>query len=90
MDEARLLGIFKKYAGLRGYLLTSDHEHLQYLIKGQLINEARYGYRYCTCKVRTGDKVKDARVICPCSTHREEIEETGQCWCGLFFKNHDG
>ncbi|MFQ6074851.1 MAG: ferredoxin-thioredoxin reductase catalytic domain-containing protein [Candidatus Bathyarchaeia archaeon] len=86
MDEKRLLEIYKRYAKTKGYRLNPDQDAINMLIEGQLNNEMKYGYRYCTCKVRTGDEVRDAKIICPCATHTEEIEEMGRCWCGLFLK----
>ncbi|MBU4204618.1 ferredoxin:thioredoxin reductase, partial [Patescibacteria group bacterium] len=32
----------------------------------------------------TGDKEADAKNICPCYYHLNEIKKNGQCFCGLF------
>lgn len=86
MDEERLLNNYRRYAELKGYRLNPDPDIVNMLIRGQLKIEMKHGYRYCTCKVRIGDKAQDARIICPCVDHPEEIEEMGQCWCGLFLR----
>lgn len=44
---------------------------------------------YCPCKVAIWKKTKPEeldKIICPCSEHLKEIEETGHCHCFLFVK----
>lgn len=84
MDTEKLRELMKKYAESKGFKLNPDGEVVNFIIKGLLKNEARYGYRYCPCRVVTGDRAKDAKLICPCAYHRGEIERMGHCHCGLF------
>lgn len=86
MNEKQLEKIYRKYAESQGWKLNPDKKVLSKLLRGQLENERKYGYRFCTCKIRTGDFEKDKNIICPCKDHRKEIKKLGRCWCGLFVK----
>ncbi|MDR0362340.1 MAG: ferredoxin:thioredoxin reductase [Planctomycetota bacterium] len=44
----------------------------------------KFGEYYCPCRVVSGDKERDAKIICPCVYHVEEIAERGFCHCRLF------
>ncbi|MGR3220281.1 MAG: ferredoxin-thioredoxin reductase catalytic domain-containing protein [Candidatus Anammoxibacter sp.] len=44
----------------------------------------KYGFDYCPCRIVTGDKEKDDKIICPCVYHEEEIKRDGKCHCDLF------
>lgn len=43
---------------------------------------------YCPCKGArlTGDKEKDAFLLCPCTEHHQEIKDNGKCCCNLYLK----
>jgi ferredoxin-thioredoxin reductase catalytic subunit len=86
MNEKELEEIYRKYAESQGFKLNPDKKFLSKLLKGQLENERKHGYRYCTCKARTGDLKIDKDIICPCKAHKDEIKKMGRCWCGLFLK----
>ena len=49
-------------------------------------NTKEKGFAYCPCKPLTSDSEANKKIICPCSTHKEEIEKDGHCHCYLFFK----
>lgn len=49
-----------------GYHLNPDAEHTFDLIRGLIINERRYGYLACPCRLATGEKETDLDIICPC------------------------
>ena len=74
------------YAEENGFKLNPDKEIVQRLMKGLLENEKKYGQRYCPCRRITGNKEVDAKSVCPCYYHRDEIEKDGRCLCGLFVK----
>ena len=84
MDTEKLKELMKKYAESQGFKLNMDEEVVNSVIKGLLENEARHGYRYCPCRVLTGDRPRDAKLICPCVYHKDEIGSMGHCHCGLF------
>ena len=84
MNAEQLLELSKKYADKQGFQLQPDKEFLNELVKGLLENEKNFGFRFCPCRAITGDKIKDAKIICPCVYHKDEIRTTGHCHCGLF------
>ncbi|MDP1086193.1 ferredoxin-thioredoxin reductase catalytic domain-containing protein, partial [Klebsiella pneumoniae] len=50
----------------RGYYFNPDESFTLDLLEGLLVNEERYGYRACPCRLATGDREKDLDIICPC------------------------
>lgn len=84
MNAEQLIEIFRKYAEKQGFQLQPDEELLGGIIQGLLENEKKFGHRYCPCRAITGDRLRDARIICPCAYHKEEIRTMGHCLCGLF------
>jgi len=67
-----------------GYHLNPDEEHIKELIKGLLINERRYGYWACPCRLATGIKEEDLDIICPCDYRDQDLDEYGTCYCALY------
>ncbi|MDI6819660.1 MAG: ferredoxin-thioredoxin reductase catalytic domain-containing protein [Candidatus Hodarchaeaceae archaeon] len=84
MNAEQLLSALRKYAESQGFEINPDEKIVDFVIQGLLKNEEKFGYRYCPCRVVTGDKKQDARIICPCVYHKEEIRSMGRCHCGLF------
>lgn len=74
------------YSEKRGYRLNPDSEKVNDLIREMAENQVEFGARYCPCMTKrlTGDKKADAKRICPCAWHKEDIERFGTCYCGLF------
>lgn len=87
-DEAkkRLRHGSEKYAQRAGYRLNPDGEVVETIISGLAKNRFKYGRAYCPCFFVSGDPEEDRKLICPCQYHREDIEKTGKCHCGLFVK----
>jgi ferredoxin-thioredoxin reductase catalytic chain len=67
-----------------GYHLNPDREVTWDLVKGLLINEQRYGYWACPCRLATGDKQKDLDIICPCDYRDPDLVDWGSCYCSLY------
>jgi len=67
-----------------GYNLNSDIEFTKQLIKSLLINENRYGYWACPCRLATGIKEEDIDIICPCDYRDPDLDEYGTCFCSLY------
>ena len=55
----------------------------QTLVKGLLINEKRYEYWACPCRLASGEKEDDLDIICPCDYRDADLNEYGQC-CALY------
>ncbi|MGQ9494496.1 MAG: ferredoxin-thioredoxin reductase catalytic domain-containing protein [Anaerolineae bacterium] len=74
----------KREAEAGGYHLNPDVEFTRQLIEGLLINEARYGYPSCPCRIATGVKEEDLDIICPCDYRDPDLDEYGACYCALY------
>lgn len=67
-----------------GYLLNPDDDFTMELIRGLLINEERFGYRACPCRLAAGVKEEDTDIICPCDYRDADVDEYGACYCALY------
>ena len=67
-----------------GYHLNPDREFTWELVEGLLINEQRYGYGACPCRLAAGDKQKDLDIICPCDYRDADLLDWGNCYCALY------
>jgi ferredoxin-thioredoxin reductase catalytic subunit len=75
-----------RYAEKKGLRLNPDEEMLDLVIEGLANNEIRHGKHYCPCRILSGDKDEDRKIVCPCIYHMDEIENDGNCHCELFFR----
>ncbi|MBT4483423.1 MAG: ferredoxin:glutaredoxin reductase [Candidatus Latescibacteria bacterium] len=67
-----------------GYNINPDIEFTRDLIQGLIINEKRYGYLSCPCRLASGNKNNDLDIICPCDYRDTDLVEFGTCYCGLY------
>ena len=67
-----------------GYHLNPDVESAKQLIKSLIINERRYGYRACPCRLASGDRQDDLDIICPCNYRDPDLDEYDACYCALY------
>ncbi|MCW4009920.1 MAG: ferredoxin:glutaredoxin reductase [Candidatus Bathyarchaeota archaeon] len=67
-----------------GYFLVNDAELLQGLMEGLKINEDRYGYPSCPCRLASGEFSFDRDIICPCDYRDPDVAEYGTCYCRLY------
>ena len=67
-----------------GYHLNPDTEFTKDLVRSLLVNESRYGYQACPCRLASGVKEDDLDVICPCDYRDQDLEEFGACYCALY------
>ena len=67
-----------------GYHLNPDMEHTKDLVEGLLVNEKRYGYWACPCRLAEGIKEKDLDIICPCDYRDSDLNDYGTCYCALY------
>jgi ferredoxin-thioredoxin reductase catalytic chain len=75
---------YKKDAESGGYHLNSDIEFAKGLINGLLVNEKRYGYQSCPCRLASGNREDDLDIVCPCDYRDEDVVEHGACYCALY------
>jgi len=74
----------KQEAESGGYHLNPDEGFTKELIRGLLVNEERYGYWACPCRLAAGDKMEDLDMICPCDYRDPDLDEYGACYCALY------
>jgi len=74
----------KREAGSGGYHLNPDVDSTKDLIRGLMMNEARYGYGACPCRLASGVKDDDLDIICPCDYRDPDLTEHGSCYCALY------
>jgi len=67
-----------------GYYLNPDLEFARSLTSGLLVNEGRYGYRACPCRLASGDAARDRDTVCPCDYRDADLLAWGSCFCGLY------
>ena len=73
-----------KEAESAGYHLNRDREFTRGLVKSLIINERRYGYQACPCRLAAGDKEADLDIICPCDYRDPDINDYDACYCALY------
>ena len=76
--------VLKKFAPARGLIFNPDESVVLPLVEGLLKNMNRYGFPTCPCRLACGDfhLIKD--IVCPCEYAEPDIEQFGQCYCGLY------
>lgn len=67
-----------------GYFFNPDEEFTISLLESLLVNEKRYGYRSCPCRLAKGARADDLDIICPCYYRDADVAEFGTCYCGLY------
>jgi ferredoxin-thioredoxin reductase catalytic subunit len=67
-----------------GYHLNPDMPFSRELAKGILVNQKRYGYGACPCRIAAGIKAEDMDIICPCDYRDPDLSDYGTCYCGLY------
>ena len=74
----------KTEAETAGYHLNPDTQMVEELCNGLLVNEKRFGYRACPCRLASGKKEEDLDIICPCDYRDPDLDEYGACYCSLY------
>ncbi|MBN1859216.1 hypothetical protein JW848_08440 [Candidatus Bipolaricaulota bacterium] len=67
-----------------GYYLNPDESFAEALVEGLLVNEGRYGYWACPCRLADGSIDNDRDIVCPCDYRDEDLLEWQACYCGLY------
>jgi len=84
MTKEELYEMLKKVQEPKGYFFSSDMDRVMELMEALLVNKERYGYMCCPCRLSSGDREKDADIICPCAYREEDVKEFGSCYCNLY------
>lgn len=80
----RLYEKLKREAEASGYHLNPDLMFTKDLVKGLIVNEKRYGYWACPCRLGSGFKEEDLDIICPCDYRDADLNDYGACYCSLY------
>lgn len=87
IDKNEVDALYRKLnleAEASGYHLNPDIEFTKDLINGLLVNQHRYGYWACPCRLASGNKSEDLDIICPCDYRDADLNEYGMCYCALY------
>lgn len=87
MPEERINKFYeklKKDTEAGGYHLNPDIDFTKKLVRGLIVNEDRYGYQACPCRISSGVKQEDLDIICPCDYRDPDLDEYGACYCALY------
>lgn len=87
VDQAKVEALhrrLKKDAEAYGYHLNPDEGFTKPLVEGLLVNQGRYGYQACPCRLASGEKAGDLDIICPCDYRDPDLSEHGACYCALY------
>jgi ferredoxin-thioredoxin reductase catalytic subunit len=76
----RLYSRLTREAGTAGYFLNPDVDFTKDLIKSLLVNQGRYGYWACPCRLAEGVKSEDLDIICPCDYRDADLGQYDSCY----------
>jgi len=79
-----LYGKLNREAEAAGYHLNPDVDFTRDLIKSLIINDSRYGYMACPCRLASGKKEEDLDIICPCDYRDPDLTDYDACYCALY------
>ena len=83
-DVEKLYETLRKMQEPKGYFFNKDRDRVLELLEALLTNKERYGYMCCPCRLSSGDREKDADIICPCVYREADVKEYGSCYCNLY------
>jgi len=73
--------------GSGAFKLNPDMGRVRMLAHGVLSNEKNHGLRFCPCRMTTGNREEDLKLVCPCNFKAQKTwRERGECWCSLFVR----
>lgn len=67
-----------------GYFLNPDEAFTLELIHSLIVNQRRYGYPACPCRLASGSRDEDRDIVCPCDYRDPDISEYDACFCALY------
>ena len=84
IDIDSLYARLSEEAEAAGYHLNPDVDFTRGLIKSLIINDKRYGYIACPCRLASGNKQDDIDIICPCDYRDPDLIDYDACYCALY------
>jgi len=70
----------KAEAEAGGYHLNPEVSFTKELVRGLLVNQRRYGYPACPCRLSSGIKEEDLDIICPCDYRDPDLMDYDTCY----------
>ncbi|MFH1689637.1 MAG: ferredoxin-thioredoxin reductase catalytic domain-containing protein [Candidatus Eisenbacteria bacterium] len=83
-ETEALRAVLDRDAESSGYHLNPDPAFSGALAEGLLVNEGRFGYGSCPCRLASGDAAEDLDIVCPCDYRDADLAEWGACYCALY------
>ncbi len=83
-EITRVYEKLKREAESSGYRLNPDVDFTKDLVRGLIVNERRYGYWACPCRLASGERAKDLDIICPCDYRDPDLTDYNACFCALY------
>jgi ferredoxin-thioredoxin reductase catalytic subunit len=79
-DIDKLYEQLKVEAGEHGYFLNPDVDFTKELVKGLLLNQERYEYWNCPCRLASGNREEDLDITCPCDYRDADVTDYNTCY----------
>jgi ferredoxin-thioredoxin reductase catalytic chain len=76
----------RQVAQHRGWVVNADAALVDTVVAGLAAQAGRLGKAYCPCRDVDGTPT-EADLVCPCAYAQADIDEFGQCFCGLYLSN---
>jgi len=70
----------KAEAETGGYHLNPEVAFTKELVKGLLVNQKRFGYPACPCRLSSGKREEDLDIICPCYYRDPDLGDYDTCY----------
>lgn len=83
-EVSRLYERLRREGEASGYPLNPDIQFTKELVQGLLLNQKRYGYWACPCRLASGNKEEDLDIICPCDYRDPDLTDYDACYCALY------
>ncbi len=80
----RLYERLNREAESAGYHLNPDIDFTRLLVTSLIVNERRYGYGACPCRLASGNRQEDLDIICPCDYRDPDLNDYDACYCALY------
>jgi ferredoxin-thioredoxin reductase catalytic chain len=75
------------FAAALGYKFNTETDFVDEVLQSEIEILDRDGDVFCPCRLRSGDRAQDVKIICPCLTfYLDEFAAIRKCWCGLFIR----
>lgn len=85
LDSVEKMGSYvSQVSGHRKWILNPDQEFTRGIVEGLATNAKTQGFPLCPCRDPSVDPDKNKDIICPCRYAQADIDQWGQCYCGLF------